>query len=452
MSAPGSEPELRRAAALFGAGRLDEARAIATAVAAREPRSFIAAYLLSAIAARTQQWEDCVAFATRALDIDPRHAEALANRGAALRMLGRHPEALADYDRALALAPGVADIRNNRGVALAALNRHAEAIASYTAALAIKPGYDRARFNRALSELVTGDFASGWRDHESRWTGSEMHQGPRILPGRAWDGREDPRGKTLLLYAEQGLGDAIQFARYATLAHRRGARVLLEVHAPLKELLAQVEGVDAAFALGEPLPAFDLHCALMSLPRAFDTRLDSIPAEVPYLEAPEAHAGRWRERLAAVARPRVGLAWSGSRTLRNDANRSLPLAMLAPLAGAGRSLVAVQKEIRDADRAALRTLGIAAFEQELRDFRDTAALVAACDVIVSVDTSIAHLAGAMGKTVLVMLPFSPDWRWLLDRADSPWYPSARLFRQERIGEWDAVVARVAAALALPPVK
>lgn len=450
MSAPGSEPELRRAAALFGAGRLDEARAIAIAVAAREPRNFIAAYLLTAIAARTEQWEDCVAFATRALGIDPRHAEALANRGAALRMLGRHTEALADYDRALALAPGAAETHNNRGVALAALNRHAEAIGSYTAALAIKPGYDRARFNRALSELVTGDFAAGWRDHESRWTGSEMHQGPRILPGRAWDGREDLRGKTLLLYAEQGLGDAIQFARYATLAHRRGARVLVEVHAPLKELLAQAEGVDAAFALGEALPPFDLHCALMSLPLAFDTRLDSIPAAIPYLTAPEAHVARWRERLAAIAPPRVGLAWSGSRTLRNDANRSIPLAMLAPLARPGRSLLAVQKDIRDADRAAVTSLGIATFEQELGDFRDTAALVAACDVIVSVDTSIAHLAGAMGRTVFVLLPFSPDWRWLLDCEDSPWYPTARLFRQERIGGWDGVIARVAAAL--PSVK
>jgi len=226
--------------------------------------------------------------------------------------------------------------------------------------------------------------------------------------------------------------------------------VLLEVHAPLKELLAGVEGVDAAFALGEPLPAFDLHCALMSLPLAFDTRLDSIPADIPYLAAPEAHVERWRERLAAIARPRVGLAWSGSRTLRNDANRSIPLALLAPLAQPGRSLVAVQKDIRDADRAAVASLGIATFEQELNDFRDTAALAAACDALVSVDTSVAHLAGAMGKTIFVLLPFSPDWRWLLDREDSPWYPTARLFRQEGIGDWDAVIARVAAAL--PPVK
>jgi ADP-heptose:LPS heptosyltransferase len=234
--------------------------------------------------------------------------------------------------------------------------------------------------------------------------------------------------------------------------------VLLEVHAPLKELLGEVEGVDAAFALGEALPAFDLHCALMSLPLAFDTRLDSIPADIPYLSAPEAHVERWRERLEPIGRPRVGLAWSGSRTLRNDANRSIPLAMLAPLAQPGRSLLAVQKDIREADRAAVAGLGIATFEQELHDFRDTAALVAACDVIVSVDTSVAHLAGAMGKTVFVLLPFSPDWRWLLDREESPWYPSARLFRQERSGDWDAVIARLASRLrgdesvALPPVK
>ncbi|HET9576592.1 MAG TPA: tetratricopeptide repeat protein, partial [Usitatibacter sp.] len=341
---PAEAEALRQAAALFAANRLDEAQALGSSLARARPDLFHAHHLLAAIAARRGRWEECVAASTRALQLQPGHAEALANRGAALRMLGRIDEALADYDRALAAAPDAPETHNNRGVALAALNRHREAIASYSRALELRPAYDRARFNRAMSRLVTGDFAGGWKDHESRWTGSEMHQGPRRLPGRAWDGREDLRGKTLLLYAEQGLGDAIQFARYATLAARRGARVLLEAHAPLKELLARIEGVAGAFALGEPLPAFDLHCALMSLPLAFGPTLDTIPHDTPYLAAPAEHAAKWRERLRGCEGLRVGLAWSGSRTLRNDANRSIALSRLAPLAAPGRTLVSVQKD------------------------------------------------------------------------------------------------------------
>jgi Flp pilus assembly protein TadD len=446
LSSAQTPAALREAAALFAADRLDEARSIAAAVAAAHPRTFHAHHLLAAVAARQGRWEECVAASTTALALQPANAEALANRGAAFRMLGRVDEALADYDRALASAPGSAEVHNNRGVALAALNRHEEAIASYTRALELRPGYDRARFNRAMSRLVSGDLAEGWKDHESRWTGSDMHQGARKLPGRAWDGREDLRGKTLLLYAEQGLGDAIQFARYASLAKQRGARVLLEVHAPLKDLLAGIEGVDRALALGEPLPPFDLHCALMSLPLAFGTRLDSIPADVPYVAAPPAHAARWRERLRDRQGLRVGLAWSGSRTLRNDANRSIALARLARLAAPARTLVSLQKDVREADRAALADLGVASFADELHDFRDTAALIDSLDVVVSVDTAVAHLAGAMGKPVWVLLPFSPDWRWLLGRDDSPWYPTAELFRQPRIGDWDTVVGRVDAAL------
>jgi ADP-heptose:LPS heptosyltransferase len=199
-------------------------------------------------------------------------------------------------------------------------------------------------------------------------------------------------------------------------------------------------------ALGEPLPAFDLHCALMSLPLAFGTRADSMPSEVPYLHADAVRVARWRERLADAAAPRIGLAWSGSRMLRNDANRSIALERLAPLAAPGRTLVAVQKDIRDADRASLAALGVRDFSDTLGDFADTAALVESLDLVISVDTAAAHLAGALGKPVWVLLPFSPDWRWLLDREDNPWYPTARLFRQPRPGDWDEPIARVAEAL------
>lgn len=443
------EAALRQAAALFAANRLDEAQQMALALMRAQPRNFHVQHLLGALAARRGRWEECVAAATAALALQPGHPEALANRGAALRMLGRIEEALADYDRAIAAAPGSAEAHNNRGVALAALNRHREAIDAYTRALELRPDYERARFNRATSRLVLGDLAHGWRDHESRWTGSEMHSGKRVLPGREWDGREELAGKTLLLYAEQGMGDTIQFARYATLAARRGARVILEVHAPLVPLLRAIEGVDKAIALGEALPSFDLHAALMSLPLAFGTTRDSIPHAVPYLRADEGAVAAWRERLRDGNGKHIGLAWSGSRTLRNDANRSIALSRLASLVSPGRTLVAIQTDIRDTDRAAVKGLGIRTFPSELRDLADTAALVCALDLVISVDTVAAHLAGALAKPAWVLLPFAPDWRWLLDRDDSPWYPTARLFRQPRIGDWDAVIERVAAALGAP---
>jgi tetratricopeptide (TPR) repeat protein len=440
------EAALRQAAAHFAANRLDEAQEIALALLRAQPRDFHVQRLLGALAARRGRWEECVAASTAALALQPDHAETLANRGAALRMLGRFDEALSDYDRAIAAAPASPEAHNNRGVALAALNRHREAIAAYTRAIELKPDYDRARFNRATSRLVLGDFVQGWRDHESRWTGSEMHRGPRALPGREWDGREDLAGKTLLLYAEQGMGDTIQLARYAAAAHRRGARVILEVHAPLVPLLQDLEGVERVVALGGPLPPFDLHRALMSLPLAFRTTLDSIPSHVPYLQAPPDAIAAWRGKLRDGRARHIGLAWSGSRTLRNDAHRSIPLERLAPLVSPERTLVSIQTDIREPDRAALQSLGIRTFTEELRDFGDTAALVSALDLVISVDTAAAHLAGALAKPVWILLPLSPDWRWLLDRADSPWYPTARLFRQPRIGDWDTVIAEVAQAL------
>lgn len=441
------ESALRQAASLFAANRLEEAHDIALALMRAQPRNFHVQHLLGALAARRGRWEECVAACTAALALHPDHPEALANRGAALRMLGQLEAALADYDRAIAAAPGSAEAHNNRGVALAALNRHREAIDAYARALELRPDYERARFNRATSRLVSGEFDEGWRDHEARWTGSEMHRGKRALPGREWSGHEDLAGKKLLLYAEQGLGDTIQFARYATLAHRRGARVILEVHAPLVALLRGVEGVGEVIALGEPLPRFDLHCALMSAPLAFATTLESIPADVPYLQADEDAVAAWRERLRDGRRLHIGLAWSGSRTLRNDANRSIALARLASFTAPDRTLVALQTDIRESDDASVKSLGIRTFEGELRDFRDTAALIGALDLVISVDTAAAHLAGALAKPAWILLPFSPDWRWLLQREESsPWYPTARLFRQPRIGDWDPVIDRVAETL------
>ena len=437
---------MREAVALFQAGRLDEAEAACAEVARRDPAQFYAWHLLSVIAAHRGQHGRSAEMATRALALDPRNVEALSNRGAALRNLDRPAEALADYDRALALSPSHAQAHTNRGVALASLNRFAEAEAAYDRALALDPADARARYNRGLARLVQGDLAGGFADHEARWTGSDTQQGPRPFAAPQWRG-EEAVGRTILLHAEQGLGDTIQFARYVPLVARRGATVILEAHGALAPLLAPLEGVARVVERGATLPSFDLHCPLMSLPLAFGTTLATIPAQVPYLQAPAEHLERWRARLGERRRPRVGLAWSGSPTLRNDRNRTIPLARTAPLRSLPVDLFALQKDVRPEDRPAFAEgPPIATFGDQLADFRDTAALTGLMDVVVSVDTSIAHLAGALARPVLLMLPFSPDWRWLLGRSDTPWYPTMRLLRQPRPGDWEAVLQAVEAGL------
>ena len=443
---------MQRAAALFQAGRLDEAEALCHEIERAEGgRHFYAWHLLSVIAAHRGQHARSAEMAARALAIDPRNVEVLCNRGAALRSLDRPAEALADYERALAAAPRHAAAHNNRGVALAALNRYDEAHASYDRALAIDPRDDRARFNRGLARLVRGDLAGGLADFESRWTGSDTQAGRRDLGAPQWSGDELLQGRTILLHAEQGLGDAIQFARYVPEVARRGATVLLEAHRGLAPLLAQLPGVSLTIARGDPLPAFDLHCPLMSLALAFGTTLETIPREVPYLHAPAAHLERWRTRLGPRRRPRVGLAWSGSTTLRNDRNRSIPLARLDAVRQLPLDFFSLQQEVRDADLPALSSgPAITQFGAELEDFRDTAALVHLMDLVISVDTAVAHLAGALARPTWVLLPWSPDWRWLLERDDSPWYPTARLWRQPRAGDWDSVIALVAAELGRRP--
>lgn len=451
---PGGSPHdaaMERAARLYAAGDLGGARAACREILRADARYFFALHLLATIAAREERWEECLRYASDALVMDPRNVEVLCNRGAALRMLGRPDEALADYDRALALAPARAEVLNNRGVALAALNRHGEAIECYGAALAVAPDYARAGFNRSVSRMLVGDFDGGWADHEFRWRGGDRPMQPPASRAPRWTGREDIRGKTILVGAEQGLGDMIMCSRYARLLRDRGARVVLEAHAPLVPLLRGLDGADQVIALGEALPPHDYHVPIMSLPLAFGTRVETIPREVPYVSAPPGHVERWRPALASARRPLVGLAWSGSATLRNDRNRSIALPGLEALRDADATFVGLQKDVREADRPHLDTgRRILHFESELADFRDTAALVSLMDVVISVDTSLAHLAGAMGKPTWILLPFSPDWRWLLGRDDSPWYPTARLFRQPRPGEWKGVIGRVAEALrALP---
>ncbi|MGD9538126.1 MAG: tetratricopeptide repeat protein [Alphaproteobacteria bacterium] len=391
--------------------------------------------------------EEAVASYDRAIALKPDHTRAFNNRGNALDALGRYEEAVASYDQAIALEPGYARAFYNRGKTLQNLCRYEAAIASYERATAIKPDYAAAYWNKSLLLLLRGDFEAGWPPYEWRWARDDFPSPKRDFAQPRWRGAETLLGKTILLHAEQGLGDTIQFCRYAPLVAARGASVVLEVQPALRSLMASLDGVDRVVAFGEKLPRFDCHAPLLSLPLAFGTRLDSIPAPVRYLAARAEAVERWSAKLGPARRLRVGLVWSGHPRHRHDRHRSIALAALLPLLGSGAEIIGLQKEPRPADEAVLaETPGIRNLGPALGDMADTAALISALDLVIGVDTSVAHLAAALGKPVWLLLHHAPDWRWLLEREDSPWYPTARLFRQTEHGDWAGVIARVASAL------
>jgi tetratricopeptide (TPR) repeat protein len=376
------------------------------------------------------------------LATEPAHAALHFNRGHALASQGRHAEAIAAYDQALTSRPDYVAAHLNRGTALQALNRHPEAIVSFENVLAIETRHPDA----ALSRLTLGDYRAGFQQHETRFARSGMPARRRGFGKPLWLGEFPLHRKTILLHAEQGLGDTIQFARYAPLLAGLGGKVVLEVPAELVTLLGRLAGVADVVARGAPLPSFDLHCPMGSLPLASATEVATIPAAIPYLKASEERVAQWRARLAALPSPRVAIAWSGRASHPNDRNRSLALARLAPLFALEQvSFVSVQRELSDADVATLAGIPrITAVGAELRDFDDTAAVLGLADLVIAVDTAVAHLAAAMGRPTWILLPFSPDWRWMLGRDDSPWYPTARLYRQPAPGDWDSVVAQVRA--------
>jgi tetratricopeptide (TPR) repeat protein len=392
---------------------------------------------------------EAIASYERALAIDPNFVEALNNRANALLNDAHYEEALACYEGALAIDPFHAEVLNNRGNALAALGRHSEALASCRRAYGISPNYVNAQWHGALLKLRLGDYAGGWPQYEWRWQRAENAKHRHNFEQPLWLGDGAVDGKTILLHHEQGFGDTIQMARYAPLLVQRGARVLFGVQPPLKALFANLGDGIESIGSGEPIPPFDLHCPLMSLPLAFRTDVATIPAAIPYLAASRERIEAWRARLPPTQSLRVGLVWSGNATHRDDHNRSVALARLAPLLDIpGVQFVSLQKDLREADAQTLAgEPRIADAARDFGDFCDTAAAVALMDLVITVDTSVAHLAGALGKPFWLMLPLCPDWRWLTDRDDSPWYPTARLFRQPCVGDWQSVIERLASALA-----
>jgi tetratricopeptide (TPR) repeat protein len=388
--------------------------------------------------------DQSLASCDRALAIAPGYAPALVNRASALEQLNQFTDVLATLDRLLAVQPNHVAGLASRGVALRNLGRFQEALTSYERALALDPRDPEAHWGHAYLRLLLGDFDPGWAEYEWRLRRPAARATAREMERPRWTGQEDIAGKAVCVYAEQGIGDTVHFCRYAELLAARGAHVILEAQSSLTTLLQRLDGVAQIVGAGETLPEHDYQIPLLSLPLAFGTDLRTIPAALRYLTPDPQGCLLWERRLGPASAPRVGIVWAGSTTFSNDRNRSIGLsALLEPLLATGVGVVSLQKELRAGDRELLESHpGVLRVGEEVEDFADTAAVIANLDLVISVDTAVAHLAGALGKPVWILLPYAPDWRWLLDREDSPWYPTARLFRQPAVGDWASVIGRV----------
>lgn len=397
------------------------------------------ASLLQALGKPAEALECC----QRAIRADPNFADAYYNQGTIYERAGYLEQAVNSYRQAIARRPNYPMAHNNLGLDLTEMGRPTEALLHYEQALRLDPNYARAHWNYSLTLLMTGDFERGWTEYAWRLRCPELPT--RQFPQPYWDG-SPLGGRTILLHAEQGLGDMMQFVRYAPLVQERGGRVIVECPPSLVRLLTRCAGVEQVFATGSPLPPFDVHAPLLSLPGLFGTNLGNIPAAVPYLHVDPALQAKWKQELPGDGL-RVGLVWQGRATHPRDRLRSMPLRQFVPLAKIeGVRLFSLQKgqgieQLNEAGLFPIIDLG-----PRISDLADTAAILQQLDLLICVDTAPAHLAGGLGVPVWVLLPFVPDWRWLLHRSDSPWYPSMRLFRQGQVGDWDGVLGWVEAAL------
>ncbi|MDE1170746.1 MAG: tetratricopeptide repeat-containing glycosyltransferase family protein [Verrucomicrobium sp.] len=436
-----AEAWCNRSAALKALGRHLDAAEAAQKALALNPEYPEALNNLGAALHELRRYGEAAEACRRAVALRPGYVDAWSNLGSACKALRRYPEAEAAYARAIALQPSFADAHHNLGAVLEETNRHDAALASYERALAAQPGHVEAAWSRGLLFLSQGRLEEGWRIYERRWERKKirpLHPSPWPL----WLGETPLEGKRLLIQYEQGFGDFFQMARYFPQLQARGARCFLQVPEPLRALAARNFPEMELLGPRENPPEADCRIPFMSLPRAFG----GIPAATPYLAADPAKAAAWRARLGEGDFPRVGLVWRGNPEHANDHNRSARLADFLPLlARPDVQCVVLQKDLAPEEAALLARYGnVAAAGPHLADFDDTAAVISLLDRVISIDSAVAHLAGALGRPLSLLLPFSADWRWGIGRAETPWYPAARLFRQGAPGQWNGPVAAAAA--------
>jgi tetratricopeptide (TPR) repeat protein len=442
---PSNNADLRnRAVVLTKLGRLTDALAdynAAIAIRPKDPDLLVRrAMVFNQIDRRDEALQDV----DRAVAVAPNDPDVLNARVIVLDNLGRYTDALVDIDRMLSLQPDHIDAINNSGMTLARMGRFREALICYNRSLSLKSDQAQARYNRSLIRLALGDWIRGFQEFESRWNTSPLNKARLTGLGPLWlGGDEDLNRKTILLYHEQGYGDTFQCVRYVPLLAERGAKVILAVPPALASLMCSLQGVSEVVAGAQNLPTYDYQSPLMSLPLAFRTTPDTVPAAIPYLTADRSLVEAWKERLGPRTKPRIGLAWGGRRYAPINYPRDIALAALRPLLLLDAEFISLQKEITAADRTILEGLPqLQGLGEALEDFADTAALIENLDLVITVDTAIAHLAGALGKPVWLMNRYAACWRWLQDRDDSPWYPTLRQFRQSTVGDWTSVVTAV----------
>jgi tetratricopeptide (TPR) repeat protein len=434
----------KRARTLVELERFDEALADGRRAHQLDPGNAEICNDIGIVLQRLDRFDEALEWLDRALALRADYVEALSNKATALGNFRRWEDALPLFDRALALKPDNIPVLLNKSLALSELHRFHEACAVFHRVRALDPDNADIEWDLALLQLLIGDFEAGWAGREAWWRRATPPAYPAFSQPR-WRGEEAIAGKTVLIFAEEGLGDSLQFVRYVPMLAARGARVILAVASPIVALLSGMAGVAQCLPrLTATWPPFDLHCPMSSLPLMFRTRLDTIPAATPYLPTPdEARVRAWEDRLGPRTKPRIGLVWSGNPLHKNDHNRSVPLQTFARLFDADATFVSLQKEARPDDQAILRARSeVVDLTEHLTDFVETAALIACLDLVITVDTSVAHLAGGLGRPTWILLPYTPDYRWLLDRDDSPWYPTARLFRQSATRDYASVLDRV----------